>query len=104
MSDSSQDALKVKATEKITNHDVKAVEYLIKDVFDANGLQDYKEFIHFALTSQDINNTAVPLSLKHATAETYMPPLKKFVSQLYKCAVAWCADTLLPSISTCCGS
>ena len=60
------DAAAVKEIEKTTNHDVKAVEYFIKEKFDALGLQDYKEFIHFGLTSQDINNTAVPLSLKEA--------------------------------------
>ena len=77
-----EDALKVKATEKVTNHDVKAVEYLIKDVFDAHGLGQYKEFIHFALTSQDINNTAIPLSLKDAVDGSYMPALRKFVAQV----------------------
>jgi adenylosuccinate lyase len=63
------DALKVKDIEKITNHDVKAVEYFIKDEFDKLGLEKFKEFIHFGLTSQDINNTAVPMSLKDAMAE-----------------------------------
>jgi adenylosuccinate lyase len=66
---SEDDALKVKDIEKITNHDVKAVEYFIKDQFDKLGLEKYKEFIHFGLTSQDINNTAVPMSLKDAMAE-----------------------------------
>lgn len=61
-----EDALWIKETEKTTNHDVKAVEYFIKSKFDALGLQDYKEFIHFGLTSQDINNTAIPLSTKEA--------------------------------------
>lgn len=59
-----QDAIKVKETEKVTNHDVKAVEYFIKEKFDGLNLQKFKEFIHFGLTSQDINNTAIPLSLK----------------------------------------
>ena len=66
---SEDDALKVKDIEKVTNHDVKAVEYFIKDQFDKLGLEKYKEFIHFGLTSQDINNTAVPMSLKDAMAE-----------------------------------
>ena len=61
---SSDDALKIKEIEKITNHDVKAVEYFLKKEFDRMGLQEYKEFVHFGLTSQDINNTAIPLSLK----------------------------------------
>ena len=61
---STDDALKVKDIEKITNHDVKAVEYFLKKEFERLGLQEYKEFIHFGLTSQDINNTAIPLSLK----------------------------------------
>jgi adenylosuccinate lyase len=66
---SEEDALKVKDIEKVTNHDVKAVEYFIKDEFDKLGLEKYKEFIHFGLTSQDINNTAVPMSLKDAMVE-----------------------------------
>ena len=61
---SSDDALKIKEIEKITNHDVKAVEYFLKKEFDRMGLQEYQEFVHFGLTSQDINNTAIPLSLK----------------------------------------
>src|SRR5690606_25078653 len=63
---STQDALAIKEIEKTTNHDVKAVEYFIKEKFDALGLQAFKEFIHFGLTSQDINNTAIPLSIKEA--------------------------------------
>lgn len=66
---SENDAMKVKDIEKVTNHDVKAVEYFIKDEFDKLGLEPYKEFIHFGLTSQDINNTAVPMSLKDAMSE-----------------------------------
>ena len=61
---SSDDAIKIKEIEKTTNHDIKAVEYFLKKEFDRLGLQEYKEFIHFGLTSQDINNTAIPLSLK----------------------------------------
>src|ERR1035437_7652347 len=67
------DAQTIKDIEKETNHDVKAVEYFIKRKFDLLGLQEYKEFIHFGLTSQDINNTSIPLSLKEATTEEYMP-------------------------------
>ena len=63
---STEDALWIKETEKITNHDVKAVEYFIKEKFETLGLSQYKEFIHFGLTSQDINNTAIPLSTKEA--------------------------------------
>ena len=67
-------AQRVKDIEKVTNHDVKAVEYFIKEEFDKiGGLDQYKEFIHFGLTSQDINNTSVPLSIKEALAETYYP-------------------------------
>lgn len=67
------DAQKVKEIEKVTNHDVKAVEYFIKERFDALGLEEYKEFIHFGLTSQDINNTAIPHSWKSALEEVYFP-------------------------------
>ena len=67
------DARRVKEIERTTNHDVKAVEYFIKEQFDALSLQAYKEFIHFGLTSQDVNNTAVPLSLKEALAAVYFP-------------------------------
>ena len=67
------DAQKIKDIEKVTNHDVKAVEYFIKEKFDALHLQEYKEFIHFGLTSQDINNTAIPLSIKEAIDDVYIP-------------------------------
>jgi adenylosuccinate lyase len=76
------DAAKVKATEKVTNHDIKAVEYFIKEQFDALGLQPYKEYVHFALTSQDINNTSIPLLLKDALEKTYIPGLDKLVETL----------------------
>ena len=72
---STDDAQHIKNTEKVTNHDVKAVEYFIKEKFDALELQAYKEFIHFGLTSQDINNTAIPLSLKEAMNEVYVPQI-----------------------------
>ena len=68
-----EDAQAIKDIEKTTNHDVKAVEYFIKQKFDALNLQKYKEFIHFGLTSQDINNTAIPLSIKEAMNEVYVP-------------------------------
>ena len=64
-------AEKVKKTERTTNHDVKAVEYYLKDVFDEIGISEYTEFIHFGLTSQDVNNTAIPLSLKDALTQIY---------------------------------
>jgi len=76
------DAAKVKATEKVTNHDIKAVEYFIKEQFDALGLQPYKEYVHFSLTSQDINNTSIPLLLKDALEKTYIPGLDKLVEVL----------------------
>ena len=83
-------AQRVKDIEKVTNHDVKAVEYFIKEEFDAiGGLEPYKEFIHFGLTSQDINNTSVPLSLKEALEECYYPLLEELIGQLNKYAEAW---------------
>ena len=72
---SMEDAEKVKDIEKVTNHDVKAVEYFVKEQFEKAGLGSYKEFIHFGLTSQDINNTATPLSLKDAMQTAYYPLL-----------------------------
>ncbi|MCY2688182.1 adenylosuccinate lyase [Salinimicrobium sp. TH3] len=86
---SSEDALKIKEIEKTTNHDVKAVEYFIKDKFDALDLASYKEFIHFGLTSQDINNTAVPLSIKEAMEEVYIPALKVLLEKLEQLSVDW---------------
>ncbi|HOH75256.1 MAG TPA: adenylosuccinate lyase, partial [Paludibacteraceae bacterium] len=83
------DAQKVKDTETITNHDVKAVEYFIKDKFDKIGLSDYKEFIHFGLTSQDINNTAVPLSIKDCLYTVYLPVLQQLVDELEQLATKW---------------
>lgn len=83
------DAQKVKDTETITNHDVKAVEYFIKDKFDEIGLSDYKEFIHFGLTSQDINNTAVPLSIKNCLYTVYLPVLQQLVDELEQLATKW---------------
>ncbi len=86
---STEDALWIKETEKTTNHDVKAVEYFIKTKFDALGLQQYKEFIHFGLTSQDINNTAIPLSTKEAFEKVYLPSLISVVSKLKELSVEW---------------
>jgi adenylosuccinate lyase len=79
---SPEDALEVKEIEFTTNHDVKAVEYFIKKEFDKLELQAYKEFIHFGLTSQDINNTAIPLSIKNAVEEVYLPTLEGVLDQL----------------------
>ncbi|WP_115461413.1 adenylosuccinate lyase [Winogradskyella aurantiaca] len=83
------DASAIKDIEKVTNHDVKAVEYFIKEKFDTLGLSGYKEFIHFGLTSQDINNTAVPLSIKEAIAEVYIPQLNSLLSSLEALAEEW---------------
>jgi adenylosuccinate lyase len=86
---STEDALWIKETEKVTNHDVKAVEYFIKDAFEKLGLSQYKEFIHFGLTSQDINNTAIPLSTKEAFERVYMPSLITLTSKLKDLSVEW---------------
>lgn len=83
------DAQKIKDTEKITNHDVKAVEYFLKDKFDELELQDWKEFIHFGLTSQDINNTSVPLSFKEANEKAYLPFINRIIAQLQALAESW---------------
>ena len=84
-----EDAQDIKEIEKITNHDVKAVEYFIKKRFDGLGLKEYKEFIHFGLTSQDINNTAVPLSVKLAVEEAYTPVFEELLNELKKLAASW---------------
>jgi adenylosuccinate lyase len=86
---SSEDAQKIKDIEKVTNHDVKAVEYFIKEKFDALGLQKYKEFIHFGLTSQDINNTAIPLSIKDALTDVYIPSFNSLIEKLKSLAIEW---------------
>ncbi len=83
------DAQRVKDIEKVTNHDVKAVEYFIKEKFDALNLQAFKEFIHFGLTSQDINNTSVPLSIREAIDEVYLPLLSELIEQLNDYAEEW---------------
>ncbi len=84
-----KDAAKVKEIEKTTNHDVKAVEYYLKDKFDELGLESYKEFIHFGLTSQDINNTALPLSMKEAYLNVLEPALKEVLENLRNKAGEW---------------
>ncbi|KXO00023.1 adenylosuccinate lyase [Aequorivita aquimaris] len=90
-----QDAIKIKETEKVTNHDVKAVEYFIKEKFDALNLQKYKEFIHFGLTSQDINNTAIPLSLKDAINNVYVPLLMEVKNKLKALSEDWAEVSML---------
>ncbi len=92
---STDDALWIKETEKTTNHDVKAVEYFIKKKFDEFGLEKFKEFIHFGLTSQDINNTAIPLSTKEAFENVYLPSLIAIVQKLKELSVEWAAIPLL---------
>lgn len=83
-------AARVKEIEKTTNHDVKAVEYFVKEEFDKiGGLDEYKEFIHFGLTSQDINNTSVPLSIKEALEEVYYPQVEELIQQLKEYAEEW---------------
>ena len=85
----SEDAQTIKDIEKITNHDVKAVEYFIKTAFNHLGLSEYKEFIHFGLTSQDINNTAIPLSAKEAFLEVYLKSLIALVAKLKDMSIEW---------------
>ena len=85
-----EDAQRVKDIESVTNHDVKAIEYFIKEKFDAiGGLEQYKEFVHFGLTSQDINNTSFPLMIKDATEEVYIPLLEQVIDQLNAFAEEW---------------
>lgn len=83
------DAGRIKEIESVTNHDVKAVEYFLKEKFDPFGLQQYKEFIHFGLTSQDINNTSVPMSIKDALHEAYLPLMNELLSILDRYATEW---------------
>jgi len=92
---SEEDALKIKEIEKTTNHDVKAVEYFIKEAFDKLGISQYAEFIHFGLTSQDINNTAIPLSLKEAIDSSVSPIFAQIVAKLHDLADQWKDITLL---------
>ena len=86
---STEDALVIKETEKITNHDVKAVEYFIKEKFELLGLNEFREFIHFGLTSQDINNTAIPLSTKEAFEQVYLPKLIALIAKLKELSINW---------------
>lgn len=83
------DAEKIKEIEQTTNHDVKAVEYFLKQQFDLLGLSDYKEFIHFGLTSQDINNTAVPVSIKKALENVYYPEMENLLKKMRELAEEW---------------
>ncbi len=84
-----EDAQKIKNIEKITNHDVKAVEYFIKEKFDEQNIAEFKEFIHFGLTSQDINNTATPYSLQDAMNYVYYPIIERLVTKLTELAIEW---------------
>jgi adenylosuccinate lyase len=86
---SAEDAHAIKEIEKVTNHDVKAVEYFIKEKFDQLHIASYKEFIHFGLTSQDINNTAIPLSIKEAIQQVYLPELVQVLEKLKELANEW---------------
>ena len=84
-----ENAQAIKDIEKVTNHDVKAVEYFLKEQFDRLGLSDHKEFIHFGLTSQDINNTAIPLSIKDAIENVYLPELEAVRDDIHRLAKEW---------------
>ena len=92
---SAADAQRVKEIESVTNHDVKAIEYIIKEKMEALGLAGYQEFVHFGLTSQDINNTAIPLSLKEALAEVYYPAVEQLRAKLAALAEEWRAVPML---------
>jgi adenylosuccinate lyase len=90
------DAARIKAIEAVTNHDVKAVEYFLKEHFEELGLSEYKEFIHFGLTSQDINNTAVPMSLRDALKEVFRPAIVRLIENLKGRAAEW-AEIVMPA-------
>lgn len=92
---SQDDARRVKEIEKTTNHDIKAVEYFIKEKFDEKGLSEYKEFVHFGLTSQDINNTAIPLSLKKGITDVIVPELDHLLHVLKKMSKEWMTQPML---------
>ena len=92
---SEADALEIKETEKTTNHDVKAVEYFIKARFDVLGLVEYKEFVHFGLTSQDINNTSVPMSLRDATLEVVLPKFAEVLEKIFDLSETWADISML---------
>ena len=91
----SENALEVKEIERTTNHDVKAVEYFLKNAFDRLQLSQYKEFIHFGLTSQDINNTAIPYSTQEAFREVYLKSLVELVAKLKQLSTEWAAIPML---------
>ena len=90
-----EDAKAIKKIESVTNHDVKAVEYFIKQKFDDLGLSEYKEFIHFGLTSQDINNTAIPLSIKEAMNDVYVPEYFNLLKRLEELVIEWSDISML---------
>ena len=92
---SMEDAQHIKSIERTTNHDVKAVEYFLKEKFEALGIAEYKEFIHLALTSQDINNTATPLLLKNALEEVYIPALEDLLQTLSNNIQDWAGISML---------
>ena len=92
---SENDALLVKEIEKTTNHDVKAVEYFIKEKMEQLSIGEMKEFVHFGLTSQDINNTAIPMSLKDAIQQVYLPILKQLIDVLNDLANHWKGISML---------
>ncbi len=92
---SEADAVRVKEIESVTNHDVKAIEYIIKEKMDALDLAEYKEFIHFGLTSQDINNTSVPLSIKEAIADVVEPQITALIAKLTSMAEEWSTIPML---------
>jgi adenylosuccinate lyase len=92
---SESDALAIKTIERTTNHDVKAVEYFLKEKMEALGLGDHLEFIHFGLTSQDINNTAIPLSIKEAISDVYLPVLEEMIAVLNHYVTEWSSIALL---------
>ncbi|MGC6430948.1 MAG: adenylosuccinate lyase [Jejuia sp.] len=92
---SSDDAIAIKDIESVTNHDVKAVEYFIKEKFDTLGLSEFKEFIHFGLTSQDINNTAIPLSIKEAMNDVYVPEYFTVLNKLKELVKEWAKVSML---------
>ena len=92
---STSDAQRIKGIEKVTNHDVKAIEYFLKDRLEEAGLADQKEFVHFALTSQDINNTALPLLIKDFVYEGYLPAMIQLRDQLHGLALDWARIPML---------
>ena len=98
---SEENAQRIKEIESVTNHDVKAVEYFIKEQFDQlGGLDEFKEFIHFGLTSQDINNTSIPLSIKEGLENVYYPLINELIAQLDTYATEWAN---IPMLAMCLG-